>query len=77
MAIGGANGKYLPAGIDMYDLFPAPFPTDAKTIHLEILSLAKLLQHDQVELQYIYENCRDPGIFQLDFADEEQGIHLL
>lgn len=71
------DGEYVVAGIDMSDLFPAPFPDDAKTVHLETLSLAKLLAKDKVELQRIYENCKKPGFFQLDITDNEQGVQLL
>jgi hypothetical protein len=76
-AIDSPNGQYVAAGIDMSDLFPAPFPTNVKTVHLETLSLAKLLQRDEDELRRIYENCRDPGFFQLDLTDDEQGVQLL
>jgi len=75
--IDSPNGQYVAAGIDMSDLFPAPFPTDVKTVHLETLSLAKLLQKDVDELRRIYENCKNPGFFQLDLTDDEQGIQLL
>ena len=71
------DGNYVVAGIDMSDLFPAPFPTDVQTVHLETLSLAKLLAKDEVELRRIYEKCKDPGFFQLDLTDDEQGIPLL
>jgi hypothetical protein len=72
-----SHGKYVVAGIDMSDLFPAPFPDDVKTVHLETLSLAKLLQNDEEELHRIYENCKKPGFFQLDLTDNELGIQLL
>ncbi|EAT79360.1 hypothetical protein HBI56_050930 [Parastagonospora nodorum] len=75
---GSADGcQYVVAGIDMSDLFPAPFPNDVKTVHLETLSLAKLLQNDEGELRRIYENCKDPGFFQLDLTDDDRGIQLL
>ncbi|ROV97138.1 hypothetical protein VMCG_07467 [Cytospora schulzeri] len=72
-----SNGKYVVAGIDMSDLFPEPFPTDVKTVQLKTLSLAKLLAKDEAELQRIYQNCKDPGFFQLDLTDDAQGIQLL
>lgn len=75
--IDSPNAQYVAAGIDMSDLFPAPFPTNVKTVHLETLSLAKLLQRDEDELRRIYENCKDPGFFQLDLTDDEQGVQLL
>lgn len=75
--IDSPDGQYVAAGIDMSDLFPAPFPTDVKTVHLETLSLAKLLKKDEDELHRIYDNCKDPGFFQLDLTDDEQGIQLL
>jgi hypothetical protein len=76
-AIDSPHGQYVVAGIDMSDLFPAPFPDDVKTVHLETLSLAKLLKYDEEELRRIYENCKSPGFFQLDLTDDEQGIQLL
>jgi hypothetical protein len=76
-AIDSPHGQYVVAGIDMSDLFPAPFPDDVKTVHLETLSLAKLLKNDEEELRRIYENCKSPGFFQLDLTDDEQGIQLL
>ncbi|KAB8228277.1 2-oxoglutarate-dependent dioxygenase [Aspergillus alliaceus] len=75
--IDGTDGKYVAAGIDMSDLFPASFPTDVKTVHLETLSLAKLLERDENELRRIYDNCKNPGFFQLDLTDDEQGVQLL
>ncbi|KAK9577979.1 hypothetical protein V6Z92_008672 [Aspergillus fumigatus] len=75
--IDSPNAQYVAAGMDMSDLFPAPFPTNVKTVHLETLSLAKLLQRDEDELRRIYENCKDPGFFQLDLTDDEQGVQLL
>jgi isopenicillin N synthase-like dioxygenase len=77
MTVNGKSNEYVVAGIDMTDLYPAPFPDDVKTVHLETLSLAKLLQNDKEELHRIYENCKSPGFFQLDLTDHEQGIQLL
>ncbi|OTA99529.1 hypothetical protein M426DRAFT_67657 [Hypoxylon sp. CI-4A] len=71
------NGDYVVAGIDMSDLFPAPFPSDAKTVELETLSLAKLFAFDKAELGRIYKNCQNPGFFQLDLTDDERGVELL
>lgn len=69
--------NYTAAGIDMSDLFPEPFPTDIKTVHLETLSLAKLVAQDQGEQQRVFEHCKTSGFFQLDLTDHEEGIQLL
>ncbi|KOS21699.1 Gibberellin 20 oxidase 1-A [Escovopsis weberi] len=72
-----SKNEYTVAGIDMSDLFPEPFPDDAQTVHLETISLAKLLANDEAEVQRVYLNCKEPGFFQLDLTDDSEGVELL
>lgn len=50
-------------------LYP-PFPEDTKPqVHLETLSLCKLLDGDENEQTRLYDICRTQGFFYLDFRD--------
>ncbi len=68
---------YTVAGIDMSDLYPAPFPEDVPTVKLETISLAKLIANDEDEARRLFENCKDPGFFNLDLTDHPDGVQLL
>ncbi len=69
--------SYNVAGIDMSDLYQAPFPEDVPTAKLETLSMAKLMANDEDEARRLFENCKDPGFFNLDLTDHPDGVQLL
>jgi isopenicillin N synthase-like dioxygenase len=69
--------SHIVAGIDMTDLYPAPFPDDIATIELGTISVAKLLAGDAEEAKRIFAFCQDPGFFNLDLTDHPDGVQLL
>jgi isopenicillin N synthase-like dioxygenase len=69
--------NYTVAGIDMSDLYPVPFPKHVPTVKLETISLAKLLSFEEKEVQRLFENCKEPGFFNLDLTDHPMGVQML
>jgi hypothetical protein len=58
---------------EMEDLYPVPFPDDVPTAQLETISLNKLLNNDEDEIQKLFNICKGSGFFYLDMKDHEIG----
>jgi hypothetical protein len=69
--------SYIVEGIDMAELYPAPFPNDVLTVALKTISLRKLLEEDKEEMEKLFENCKEPGFFNLNLKDHPFGLELL
>ena len=59
------------------DFFPEPFPEGFKTIELERISLAKLLEDDQQEAERLFGGRKDKGFCYLDLTTQEKGVKLI
>lgn len=71
------TNAYEMAGIQMEDLYPAPFPNDVPIVELETISLAKLLAGDEDEACRMFEIFQGPGFFYLDLTDHPEGVKIL
>jgi isopenicillin N synthase-like dioxygenase len=71
------TNPHIVAGIDMSDLYPAPFPDDVPIVELETISLAKLLAGDEDEAQTMFEILKGAGFFYLDLTDHPEGLKIL
>lgn len=54
-----------------------PFPDTVQTAPLLRLSLEKLLSHDEVEIQRLFQACVEIGFFYLNLEDSKTGSSLL
>ena len=61
------------SAFDMEKLYPAPWPEGVKTIHLETISLSKLLDGDATECKRVFEICTREGFFYLNMDDHPKG----
>ncbi|KUI67762.1 hypothetical protein VM1G_03555 [Cytospora mali] len=66
--------RYVVSGVDMTDLYPAPFPDGIATVGLGRKLLSKLLASDQQEAERIFRFAQNPGFFNVDLTDHEDGI---
>ena len=57
----------------MEDLYPVPFPPDARFARLEKISLYKLLNDDDEEAGRLFDVCKGTGFFYLDLMDHPKG----
>lgn len=71
------NDACIVGGVDMTELYPAPFPDELPTAQLGNVSLARLIVQDRDESQRILDFARNPGFFNLDLSDHPDGIALL
>jgi hypothetical protein len=53
-----------------------PFPDGYPTIELPQISLNRLLEGDQGEIERIWSICKSTGFFYLNLTDHPQGIKL-
>lgn len=53
-----------------------PFPDNVPTIELPRISLKKLLQNDETEINEIWNICKTAGFFYLDLTDHPTGLQL-
>lgn len=65
------------ATTNMDDFCPVPFPEGLATVQLERISLAKLLDSDNVEAVKMFEVCTREGFFYLDLTDHPKGLRML
>lgn len=54
-----------------------PFPNDVPTAPLLRLSVGKLLQRDDEEVERFCRACEEIGFFYLDFRDSQHGKNIL
>ena len=57
----------------MEKLYPAPWPEQVPTIHLETISVAKLLMRDAEECRKTFKICTEEGFFYLNLLDHPKG----
>jgi hypothetical protein len=53
-----------------------PFPDGFPTIELPKVSLKKLLESDEDEIEKIWSICKSTGFFYLNLTDHPQGLKL-
>jgi hypothetical protein len=58
------------------DSSPLPLPKGLPVIELPKISLAKLLNDDEVEAQTLFDICTRTGFFYLDLMDHPKGRKL-
>ena len=59
------------------DYPPFPEGPDFPCVHLETISLQKLIDHDSTEEDRVFEACKGRGFFYLDLAGPEAGETIL
>lgn len=57
--------------------WPEPFPSDARTIELESISLKKLVDHDPEESARLFHICTNLGFCYLDLTTHDKGLELI
>lgn len=58
------------------DYFPEPFPEGLPVVHLERISLAKLMDDDEKESERLFDICCNEGFCYVDLTSHPQGIKL-
>ena len=53
-----------------------PFPEGFPVIELPRISLRKILENDEVEVERIWSICKETGFFYLNLVDHPQGLKL-
>ena len=61
----------------MEEFCPVPFPEGLPTIQLERISLAKLLDDDDLEASKLFDVCTKEGFFYLNLTDHPKGLRML
>jgi hypothetical protein len=62
---------------NMEEFCPVPFPEGLPTIQLERISLANLLDDDELEASKMFDVCTREGFFYLNLMDHPKGLRML